>query len=228
MGSEDVKVVSFWVSPFGKRVEWALKLKGIEYEYIEEDIFNKSNLLLRLNPVHKKVPVLVHHHKPIVESFIILEYIDETWKQYPLLPHHPHQRALARFWATSVEQKLGKAGWVAMATSGDEQERAVKEATEIMEKIEDEIKGKEFFGGKNVGYLDIALGWIAHLIPVWEEVGSIQILDPSKFPAITSWMTNFLSHPVIQDTLPPRDKMLVYYHNRKNNWPSAFRNSVKD
>ncbi|KAG4999955.1 hypothetical protein AAZX31_08G116300 [Glycine max] len=228
MGSEDVKLLNFWVSPFGKRVEWALKLKGVEYEYIEEDIFNKSNLLLELNPVHKKVPVLVHAQKPIAESFIILEYIDETWKKYPLLPHNPYQRALARFWATCVEQKLGKAGWVAMSTSGDEQEEAMKEAKEMMEKIEEEIKGKNFFGGDNIGYLDIAIGWIAYLVPVWEEVGSMQIIDPLKFPATFAWMTNFLSHPVIKDSLPPRDKMLVYYHNRKNNLPSVFRNLVKD
>jgi len=101
-----VKLVSFWASVFAKRVEWALKLKGVDYEYVEEDIFNKTPLLLELNPVHKKVPVLVHAQKPIAESFIILEYIDETWKQSPLLPHHPYQRALARFWANFAEQTV--------------------------------------------------------------------------------------------------------------------------
>lgn len=101
-----MKLLSFWASPFSKRVEWALKLKGVEYEYVEEDIFNKSSLLLELNPVHKKIPVLVHGHKTIAESFIIIEYIDETWKQYPLLPHDPYERALARFWANFTEQKV--------------------------------------------------------------------------------------------------------------------------
>ncbi|KAL2343264.1 hypothetical protein Fmac_004549 [Flemingia macrophylla] len=227
MENEDVKLLSFWVSPFGKRVEWALKLKGVEYEYIEEDIFNKSNLLLHLNPVHKQVPVLVHAHKPISESFIILEYIDETWKHYPLLPHSPHHKALARFWATTVEQKLGKAGWVAMSSSGEEQEKALKEARDMMEKIEEEIKGKKYFGGENIGYLDIALGWISYLIPVWEEVGSMQIIDSLKFPATTAWMSNFLSHPVIKDSLPARDKMLLYYHSRKNHFPSVFQKLLK-
>ncbi|XP_061364913.1 glutathione transferase GST 23-like [Gastrolobium bilobum] len=228
MGSQDVKLVSFWVSPFAIRVEWALKLKGIEYEYIEEDIFNKSNLLMELNPVHKKVPVLVHDQKPIAESFIILEYIDEIWKQYPLLPHHPYQRAIARFWAISVEQKLLGAAWVATCTSGDEQEKALNVAREAMEKIEGEIKGKKFFGGDNIGYLDIALGWISYWLPVWEEVGSMHIIDPLKYSATTTWMTNFLSHPVIKDSLPPRNKMLVYYNNLRNKWSSTHHDLLKD
>ncbi|KEH20685.1 putative glutathione transferase [Medicago truncatula] len=223
MGSQDVKLVGFWVSPFVKRVEWALKLKGVNYEYVEEDIFNKTPLLLELNPVHKKVPVLVHAQKPIAESFIILEYIDETWKQSPLLPQHPYERALARFWADFAEQKLLNAAWIAMCNSGEEQEKALKVAREAIEKIEEEIKGKKFFGGDNIGYLDLALGWISYWLPVFEEVGSMQIIDPLKCSAITAWMTNFLNQPVINDSLPPRDKMLVYFQSRREAFHGLFK-----
>ena len=106
MGDEEVKLYGMWASPFSRRIELALKLKGIKYEYIEEDLNNKSPFLLKYNPLYQKVPVFVHNGNPIPESLLILEYIDETWKHNPLLPQDPHARAKSRFWAKSVDEKV--------------------------------------------------------------------------------------------------------------------------
>lgn len=105
--ADGVILLDFWASMFGMRCRIALREKEIEFEYKEEDLRDKSPLLLQMNPIHKKIPVLIHNGKPICESLIILQYIDETWRnKAPLLPSDPYGRAQARFWADYVDKKV--------------------------------------------------------------------------------------------------------------------------
>ncbi|KAM7495328.1 hypothetical protein LguiB_029937 [Lonicera macranthoides] len=106
---EEVILLDFWASLFGMRVRIALAEKGIEYEYREEDLINnKSPLLLEMNLVHKKIPVLIHNGKPVCESLLIVQYTGEVWKdKVPILPADPHERAHANFWADYVDDSLG-------------------------------------------------------------------------------------------------------------------------
>ena len=108
-GGGDLKLLGMWASPFVLRVKLALSFKGLSYEYVEEDIVRgKSELLLKSNPVHNKVPVLIHNGKPVCESLIILQYIDEAFAGTgpSLLPSDPYERAVARFWAAYIDDKV--------------------------------------------------------------------------------------------------------------------------
>jgi glutathione S-transferase len=50
--------------------------------------------------------VLVHDGKPICESMIIVEYIDEIWPHNSLLPADPYDRAQARFWVKYIDDMV--------------------------------------------------------------------------------------------------------------------------
>ncbi|XWS58964.1 hypothetical protein CRYUN_Cryun08bG0079400 [Craigia yunnanensis] len=58
-----------------------------------------------MNPLHRKIPVLIHNGKSICESLIIVQYIDEVWShRSPLLPSDPYQRSQALFWADYIDK----------------------------------------------------------------------------------------------------------------------------
>ncbi|KAG7997170.1 hypothetical protein I3843_01G198800 [Carya illinoinensis] len=207
----ELKLLGAWPSPFSFRVIWALKLKGIPYEYIEEDLSNKSPLLLQHNPVYKKIPVLLHAGKPICESMIILEYIEEFWPQNPLLPFDPFQRAIARFWVKFADDKI-LAMWMVYRTSGKEQEKAMKETFEMLRVIEEHALGStKFFGGEEIGIVDIAFGQIAEWLGVIEEIVGVKLLEDRKFPRLHAWILNFKEVPVIRDNLPDHHDMFVFF-----------------
>ncbi|KAF3524510.1 hypothetical protein F2Q69_00050054 [Brassica cretica] len=105
--AEEVILLDYWSSMFGMRTRIALEEKGVKYEYREEDLSNKSPLLLEMNPIHMKIPVLIHKGKPICESIIQVQYIDEVWPDAnPILPSDPYQRAQARFWSDYIDKKV--------------------------------------------------------------------------------------------------------------------------
>ncbi|KAJ4722858.1 putative Glutathione s-transferase [Melia azedarach] len=213
--ADEVKLHGTWPSPFSYRVLWALKLKGIPFEYVEEDLANKRALLLQYNPVHKKIPVLVHRGKPICESAVIIEYIEEIWPQNPLLPTDPYDRAQARFWVKFVEDKSPALGKMLRST-GQEQEKAMKELLEILETAEQQgLGGQKFFHGDKVGIVDIAFVSIFYWLEVIQDVIGVKLYEPHKFPGLHSWIENFKKVPIIQENLPNYDDMFAHYKARR-------------
>ncbi|KAF9616491.1 hypothetical protein IFM89_029788 [Coptis chinensis] len=205
---EDLKLIGIWSSPFYHRIVLALKMKEIEYEYIEEDLTNKSPLLLQYNPIHKKVPVLVHNGKPICESLVILQYIEDTWKQNPILPSDPHEKAMALFWAKFGDDKLLSSVFGFFMKQGKEKEEARNVVGENLKFLEEELKEKNFFGGEEIGFVDLCLVWIVCYLSVLDELNGIKMCDEETFPLLSAWMDRFSSSPIIKEIMPPREKLV--------------------
>ncbi|KAJ1296517.1 hypothetical protein BS78_01G307300 [Paspalum vaginatum] len=191
MSEAAVRVIGLWASPYVIRVLIALKLKGLEYEFVEEVVGKKSELLLRSNPVHKKIPVLLHHGKPVCESLVILQYIDEY-----------------------IDDKVPSAVRVLKGTDAVDKDQAAGQlaaALQLLEQAFVELShGKHCFGGGSVGYLDLALvshvGWVKAV----EKIAGVALLDKAKVPKLVAWADRLCAHPAVVDAIPDADKFVEY------------------
>ncbi|EEF41885.1 glutathione S-transferase U7 [Ricinus communis] len=208
--TEEVKLLGTWASPFSHRIELALKLKGIQYEYIEEDLSNKSTLLLSTNPVHKKIPVLIHNGKPIAESLVILEYIEETWPNNPILPKDPYNRALARFWAKFVEEKILQTASKFRVAKEEEKKQIYEELDQQLKVLENELREREFSGGESIGFVDIVAFFILYWFQVRQEVLQLSLISKEKFPVLCKYVDKLLEIDMVKECLPPKEKHLAY------------------
>ncbi|CAN1282539.1 Glutathione S-transferase U7 [Linum perenne] len=218
--ADEIKLLGVWASPFSRRIELVLKLKGLQFEYSEEDLSNKSDLLLKSNPVHKKIPVFFHNGKPISESLLIIEYIDETWgNDYSILPTDPYDRAIARFWAKFVDDKVLPTAFKAVVGKDKEREDALEEFSQQITFLEGELKekeldGKEYFGGETIGMLDVVVLMTVYWFELIQECmgvvePSLQLITEEKIPGLVKWMRKLLTVDAVKETLPPREKQIA-------------------
>ncbi|KAL3004602.1 hypothetical protein AAZX31_08G173100, partial [Glycine max] len=173
MGNE-VILLNFWLSPYGMRVRIALEVKGIKYENREENLSNKSPLLLQMNPVHKKIPVLIHNGRSIC--------LDD---RSPLLPSDPYHRSQARFWANYVDTKMCEIALKFWTTEGEEKEAAKEEFLECLKLFEEQLGDKPYFGGDNLGLLDVALVPLICYFYTYNLYGNF--INEDKYPKFIAW-----------------------------------------
>ncbi|KAL6641352.1 hypothetical protein ACP70R_019533 [Stipagrostis hirtigluma subsp. patula] len=215
--SGELKLLGMFASPFALRAKLALSFKGLSYEYLEEKDLqnNKSELLLKSNPVHKKVPVLIHNDKPVCESMIIVQYIEEAFASVgpSLLPSDPYERAVARFWAAYIDEKLFSS-WMMVFRGKTDEEKAegTKQSFAVAATLEGALaecsKGKPFFGGDSVGYVDVALGGFVAWVHAIEKLYGLKVFDAGKTPLLAAWLERFCALEAAKAVMPEVEKLV--------------------
>ncbi|KAJ9680171.1 hypothetical protein PVL29_019459 [Vitis rotundifolia] len=82
------------------------------------------------------------------------------------------------------------------------QGKELEEAMEHLKFLEEKLKGKMSFGGEMIMFLDLALGWLANLISILEEIVGLKVGDEEKFPLLSPWTRDFADAPTIKGNWP--------------------------
>ena len=101
-----LKLYHYWSSVCSQKARMCLAEKKIAWESHHVDIFrfeNYSDWYTRLNPKNV-VPTLDHDGRIVIESNVILEYLDEVFPDLPLRPAGAYERTMMRLWVYNSEE----------------------------------------------------------------------------------------------------------------------------
>lgn len=93
-----LQLFGYWRSSASFRVRLVLQLKGLGYEQHPVNLRQgeqKEKAYRRVNP-QGLVPFLIDGDVQLSQSVAIMEYLDETYPAYPLMPSAPEERARVR------------------------------------------------------------------------------------------------------------------------------------
>ncbi|CAN1774827.1 Probable glutathione S-transferase parC [Linum perenne] len=154
-----------------------------------------------MNPVHSKIPVLIHRGKPICESLIIIHYIDEVWAhKSPALPSLPFQRSHARFWADYIDNKVDKIYEIYRDLKSFLKLMLLVEALiDCFRVLERELGDKPFLSGESFGFIDIVFISFYGFFYTFQELGNFNL--EAECPKIVHWTQRCLQRESVSKSV---------------------------
>lgn len=101
-----LKLYHYWSSVCSQKARLCLAEKGLDWESQHIDLFRFDHWqpeYVKLNP-KSVVPTLDHDGKIIIESNVIIEYLDDEYPDPPLKPKDNYLRAMMRLWIYDSEE----------------------------------------------------------------------------------------------------------------------------
>ena len=191
--------------PFSHRCRFVLYEKGMDFQVIDVDLYNKPEDIAVMNP-YNRLPVLVERDLILYESNIINEYIDERFPHPQLMPGDPVDRARVRLFLLNFEKEL----FVHVSTL---ENRTTKGNEKALEKARSHIRDRltqlapvflknKYMLGENFSMLDVA---IAPLLWRLDYYG----IDMSKNALpLLKYAERIFSRPAYIEALTPSEKVM--------------------
>jgi RNA polymerase-associated protein len=186
--------------PFSHRCRIVLFEKGMDFQVIDVDLFNKPEDIAVINP-YNQVPVLVERELILYEPNIINEYIDERFPHPQLMPPDPIMRARARQLLHTMEKEI----FVHIEALEKNSKTADKARAQIRDRLIEMtpiFAKQKFMLGEEFSMLDVA---IAPLLWRLDHYG----IDLGKQAApLMKYAERIFSRQGFIDALTPSEKVM--------------------
>jgi stringent starvation protein A len=187
--------------PFSMRCRIVLYEKGMDFQIIDVDLYNKPEDIAVMNP-YNRVPILVERDLILYESNIINEYIDERFPHPQLMPADPVMRARARLFLYRFEIELFSQ--VEILESGKEKnaDKARAIIRENLVQIAPVFTKQKHMLGDDFSMLDVAIA------PLLWRLEHYQIVLPKQAAPLLKYAERMFTRPAFIECMTPAEKAM--------------------
>jgi stringent starvation protein A len=187
--------------PFSMRCRIVLYEKGMDFQIIDVDLYNKPEDIAVMNP-YNRVPILVERDLILYESNIINEYIDERFPHPQLMPADPVMRARARLFLYRFEIELFSQ--VEILESGKEKnaDKARAIIRENLVQIAPVFTKQKHMLGDEFSMLDVAIA------PLLWRLEHYQIALPKQAAPLLKYAERMFTRPAFIECMTPAEKAM--------------------
>ncbi len=191
-------------SNYYNAVKATLIEKGIEFEEVIETL-PPTEEFLKLSPM-SKVPCLVTPSGPITETTAILEYLEETYPDVPMMPTDAYARAKLRELCKSMELYIewaARRGYGALrgADVPDHEKAGIKTTlTQSTKAIAHLASFSPWIGGKDFTYADV-FGYCMLMYAIMSAQANAGMDLLAEIPGSADWFSRVEQRPSMQRVL---------------------------
>ena len=187
--------------PFSQRCRIVLYEKGMDFQIVDVDLFNKPEDLAVMNP-YNQVPVLVERDLILYESNIINEYIDDRFPHPQLMPADPVMRARARLFLFRFENELFT--HIESLEKGNQKvaDKARQMVRDSLTQIAPVFVKQKYMLGDEYSMLDVAIA------PLLWRIDYYGIQVPKQAAPLLKYAERLFSRPAYIEALTPAEKVM--------------------
>ena len=172
--------------PYCARVRIVLAEKGIEVETVEVDLTDRPAWIYEKNPTGR-VPVIEEDDgRPLPESAVIMEFLEERYPEPALLPPDAAERGAVRLLIFRDHELTDP--YYALRRSED---GAAEQLDAALGRFDALLAAQPYLGGAEFGLADVAL------VPWFLRARDMLGVDLGGFQALTGWLARLEERPAI-------------------------------
>lgn len=197
-----LELISHKLCPYVQRARIVLAEKNIPHEIRFINLADKPAWFREISPLGK-VPVLLVDGRPLFESAVIAEFLDEIsqqiMRQGSMLPADPLLRARSRAWIQFAASNLDRVASLYRASDIASFELAAAGLKQQFARLERELGEGPYFNGLYFSLVDAAYAPLFRYFDVIDRFAELQLFE-SK-PRLLAWRQALQSRSSVQQSV---------------------------